>query len=90
MLRLAILALMLLAIGCTTLTTADIEKTVDTAVAAALVEQKVVSAPGEATVSGIAPLPGAIASRAFIKIEGIQGESTDSGHKGEIDVLAWS
>ena len=26
----------------------------------------------------------------FIKIEGIEGESTDRGHKDEIDVLAWS
>jgi len=26
----------------------------------------------------------------FIKIDTIQGESTDSRHKGEIDVLAWS
>lgn len=26
----------------------------------------------------------------FIKIGDIKGESTDSGHKGEIDVLAWS
>jgi len=26
----------------------------------------------------------------FLKLEGIQGESQDSVHKGEIDVLAWS
>jgi type VI secretion system secreted protein Hcp len=26
----------------------------------------------------------------FIKIDGIDGESKDSAHKGEIDVLAWS
>jgi len=26
----------------------------------------------------------------FIKIEGVDGESTDSGHRDEIDVLAWS
>jgi type VI secretion system secreted protein Hcp len=26
----------------------------------------------------------------FIKIDGIKGESKDSKHKGEIDVLAWS
>jgi type VI secretion system secreted protein Hcp len=26
----------------------------------------------------------------FIKIEGIDGESKDSAHEGEIDVLAWS
>ncbi len=90
MLRLAILTLMLLAIGCTTLTTADIEDTVDTAVAAALAEQKAVSSPGEATASGAALLPGAIASRAFIKIGDIEGESTDTGHEGEIDVLVWS
>jgi type VI secretion system secreted protein Hcp len=26
----------------------------------------------------------------FLKIEGIQGESQDAKHKGEIDILAWS
>ncbi len=26
----------------------------------------------------------------FLKIEGIEGESTDSKHKGEIEVLSWS
>jgi len=26
----------------------------------------------------------------FLKLTGIQGESTDAKHKGEIDVLAWS
>ena len=26
----------------------------------------------------------------FLKIEGIDGESTDSKHKGEIDVMSWS
>ena len=26
----------------------------------------------------------------FLKLEGISGESKDSSHKGEIDVLAWS
>jgi type VI secretion system secreted protein Hcp len=26
----------------------------------------------------------------FLKIDGIEGESTDQSHKGEIDVLAWS
>lgn len=26
----------------------------------------------------------------FIKIKGIDGESKDAGHKGQIDVLAWS
>ena len=26
----------------------------------------------------------------FLKVEGIQGESTDKSHKDEIDVLAWS
>lgn len=90
MLRLAILVLMLLTIGCTTLTTADIEDTVDIAVAAALAEQKVARAPGEATVPGTAPLPGAIASRMFIKIGDIKGESTDKSHEGEIDIIAWS
>jgi type VI secretion system secreted protein Hcp len=92
MLRLAILALMLLTIGCTTLTTADIdiEETVDTAVASALAEQKVVSAPGDTTASGAVPLPEAIASRTFIKLGDVKGESTDTDHRGEIDVLAWS
>ena len=27
---------------------------------------------------------------AFLKIDGIEGESTDDKHKGEIDVLSWS
>lgn len=26
----------------------------------------------------------------FLKLEGISGESKDSSHKGEIDILAWS
>ena len=26
----------------------------------------------------------------FLKVDGIAGESTDSKHKGEIDVLSWS
>ena len=26
----------------------------------------------------------------FLKLTGIDGESTDAKHKGEIDVLAWS
>ena len=26
----------------------------------------------------------------FLKIKGVQGESTDKSHKGEIDVLSWS
>ncbi|HWQ33714.1 MAG TPA: type VI secretion system tube protein Hcp [Blastocatellia bacterium] len=26
----------------------------------------------------------------FLKLEGIEGESTDAKHKGEIDVLSWS
>ena len=26
----------------------------------------------------------------FLKLEGVDGESVDSAHKGEIDVLAWS
>lgn len=26
----------------------------------------------------------------FLKVEGIEGESTDDKHKGEIDVLSWS
>ena len=31
-----------------------------------------------------------MAERWFLKVDGIDGESTDTGHKGEIDVLAWS
>ena len=27
---------------------------------------------------------------AFLKLDGIDGESTDSAHQGEIDVLSWS
>jgi type VI secretion system secreted protein Hcp len=27
---------------------------------------------------------------AFLKIEGIEGESTDRDHKGEIEILSWS
>lgn len=27
---------------------------------------------------------------AFLKIEGIEGESTDAKHKGEIEILSWS
>ncbi len=26
----------------------------------------------------------------FLKLDGVEGESTDAAHKGEIDVLAWS
>ena len=37
---------------------------------------------------GVGPLSGAIDM--FLKIEGIDGESADKMHKGEIDVLAWS
>jgi type VI secretion system secreted protein Hcp len=31
-----------------------------------------------------------MADRWFLKIDGVEGESTDIAHKGEIDVLAWS
>jgi type VI secretion system secreted protein Hcp len=31
-----------------------------------------------------------VAENWFLKIDGIDGESTTVGHKGEIDVLAWS
>jgi len=31
-----------------------------------------------------------MASDIFLKIEGIDGESADSKHKGEIDILSWS
>ena len=27
---------------------------------------------------------------AFLKLDGIDGESQDKEHKGEIDILAWS
>ena len=36
------------------------------------------------------PLSAAAAVDMFLKLEGINGESRDSVHKGEIDVLAWS
>lgn len=104
MLRLAILALMLLSIGCTALTTADIQETVDTAVAAAMAEQEStaggeqrigidqesVDTQGKASVSSATPLPGAIASRTFIKLGDIKGESTGTGREDEIHVLGWS
>lgn len=31
-----------------------------------------------------------MASDIFLKLDGIEGESTDDKHKGEIDVLSWS
>lgn len=31
-----------------------------------------------------------VAESWFLKIDGIDGESTDASHKGEIDVLSWS
>jgi type VI secretion system secreted protein Hcp len=31
-----------------------------------------------------------MAAAAFLKIDGVAGESVDSKHKGEIDVVAWS
>ena len=31
-----------------------------------------------------------VAERWFLKVDGITGESTDSAHKGEIDIDAWS
>src|SRR3989338_10520822 len=37
-----------------------------------------------------APVVSAAAVDYFLKIDGIDGESTDPGHKGEIDVLSWS
>jgi type VI secretion system secreted protein Hcp len=33
---------------------------------------------------------GRMAFDAFLKIEGIEGDSTDRGHKGEIEILSWS
>ena len=36
------------------------------------------------------PVQAAAAVDYFLKIDGIDGESTDKDHKGEIDVLAWS
>ncbi len=34
--------------------------------------------------------PGHVAERWFLKLDGISGESTDSAHKGEIDIDSWS
>jgi len=35
--------------------------------------------------------PGAIAaSDYFLKLDGVPGESTDEGHRGEIEILSWS
>jgi type VI secretion system secreted protein Hcp len=31
-----------------------------------------------------------MAERWFLKLDGIDGESTDAAHKGELDVLSWS
>jgi type VI secretion system secreted protein Hcp len=31
-----------------------------------------------------------VADRWFLKIDGVEGESKDDAHKGEIDILAWS
>jgi type VI secretion system secreted protein Hcp len=39
---------------------------------------------------GIATPSADAANDMFLKLEGIDGESRDSTHKGEIDVLAWS
>lgn len=36
------------------------------------------------------PIAGAAQSDYFLKIEGIDGESTDEGHRGEIEILSWS
>ena len=36
------------------------------------------------------PVASAAASDYFLKLDGIDGESTDSGHRGEIDVESWS
>ena len=36
------------------------------------------------------PVQAAAAVDYFLKIDGIDGESTDKDHKGEIDVLSWS
>lgn len=35
-------------------------------------------------------LAGLVQGAAFLKIEGIEGESTDSAHEGEIDILSFS
>jgi type VI secretion system secreted protein Hcp len=43
-----------------------------------------------AAASLAAAVPAAAAVDMFLAIEGVPGESTDSKHKGEIDVLAWS
>jgi type VI secretion system secreted protein Hcp len=39
---------------------------------------------------GMATTSAEAATDMFLKLDGIQGESKDSKHKGEIDVLAWS
>ncbi|HET8874753.1 MAG TPA: type VI secretion system tube protein Hcp [Casimicrobiaceae bacterium] len=39
---------------------------------------------------GISAMPALAAVDSFIKIAGIDGESQDEQHKGEIDVLSWS
>ena len=47
---------------------------------------------GAVFIHGAAPEPvqAAAAVDYFLKIDGIDGESTDKGHEDEIDVLAWS
>lgn len=40
--------------------------------------------------AALEPMSAAAATDMFLKIEGIEGESQDAEHKGEIDVLAWS
>jgi type VI secretion system secreted protein Hcp len=45
---------------------------------------------GVMATSLLAPNVAAAANDMFLKIDGIQGESADAKHKGEIDVLSWS
>ena len=48
--------------------------------------------PQENSLVGSPPVvhPGHVAERWFLKLDGISGESTDSAHKGEIDIDSWS
>jgi type VI secretion system secreted protein Hcp len=44
---------------------------------------------GALTATAAAPVPAA-ADDVFLKLEGVQGESTDARHKGEIDILSYT
>jgi type VI secretion system secreted protein Hcp len=45
---------------------------------------------GVMATSLLAPNTASAANDMFLKIDGVQGESSDAKHKGEIDVLSWS